>query len=104
MSSDPAGGGSGREESRTKAALLEYHTLLKRLHAYADRLDLPIAVTSHIFRRSCTTKLIRSGANLWHAKDLLGHEHLDTLQHYSKSTITDLKRTHAKLHPRERES
>lgn len=28
-------GGPGREESRTKAALLEYQTLLQRLRAYA---------------------------------------------------------------------
>ncbi len=55
-------------------------------------------------RRSCTTELIRGGANLWHVKELLGHEHLDTLHHYAKLTIADLKKTHAKCHPRERES
>jgi site-specific recombinase XerD len=49
-------------------------------------------------------ELTSGGANLWHVKDLLAHEHLDTLQHYSKLTTTDLKRTRAKLHPRERES
>ena len=83
---------------------LPYHTLLKRLHAHADRLDLPVSVTPHTLRRSCTTELIRGGANLWHVKELLGHEHLDTLQHYAKLTIDDLKKTHAKCHPRERES
>jgi len=83
---------------------LPYHTLLKRLHAHADRLALPVTVTPHTFRRSCTTELIRGGANLWHVKELLGHEHLDTLQHYAKLTIADLKKTHAKCHPRERES
>ncbi len=40
----------------------------------------------------------------WHVKELLGHEHLDTLQHYAKLTIADLKKTHAKCDPRERES
>ena len=83
---------------------LPYHTLLKRLHAHADRLALPVTVTPHTFRRSCTTELIRGGANLWHVKELLGHEHLDTLQHYAKLTIADLMKTHAKCHPRERES
>ncbi|HBA85093.1 MAG TPA: hypothetical protein DCZ95_13470 [Verrucomicrobia bacterium] len=29
-------------------------------------------------RSSCTTELIRSGANLYHVKELLGHESLDT--------------------------
>jgi integrase/recombinase XerD len=83
---------------------LPYHTLLKRVRRHGERLALPVAVTPHTFRRSCTTELIRGGANLWHVKELLGHEHLDTLQHYAKLTITDLKKTHAKCHPRERES
>jgi site-specific recombinase XerD len=83
---------------------LPYHTLLKRIHRHADRLALPVTVTPHTFRRSCTTELIRGGANLWHVKELLGHENLDTLQHYAKLTIADLKKTHARCHPRERES
>jgi integrase/recombinase XerD len=61
-------------------------------------------VTPHTFRRSCTTELIRGGAKLWHVKELLGHENLDTLNHYVRLTIADLKKTHAKCHPRERES
>jgi site-specific recombinase XerD len=43
-------------------------------------------------------------ANLWHVKELLGHEHLDPLQHSTNLTNADLKKTHAKCHPRERES
>ena len=66
--------------TRAGARLL-HHTLLKRVRLHGDRLALPVAVTPHSFRRSCTTELIRGGANLWHVKELLGHEHLDTLQH-----------------------
>lgn len=80
-----------------------YAVLLRRMHEHADRLDLPVTVTPHTFRRSCTTELIRGGANLWHVKELLGHEDLDTLHHYTKLTISDLKKTHARCHPRERE-
>ena len=36
-----------------------------------------------------------------HVKDLLGHESLETLRHYTRLTIGDLKRTHKKCHPRE---
>ena len=82
---------------------LRYHTLLRRMHEHTDRLDLPVSVTPHTFRRSCTTELIRGGANLWHVKELLGHEDLDTLHHYTRLTIADLKKTHARCHPRERE-
>ena len=73
-----------------------------------DRFAWPVAVTPHTFRRSCTTELrtelIRGGANLQRVKELLGHEHLDTLQHHAKRAIADLKQTHAKCHSRERES
>ena len=62
-----------------------------------------VNVTPHTFRRSCTTELIRSDANLYHVKELLGHETLETVRHYAKLTITDLKRTHARCHPREKD-
>jgi len=79
------------------------YMLVRRLHAYADGLGFKVTVTPHTFRRSCTTELIRGGANLYHVKDLLGHEELDTLKHYTKLTIEDLKKTHEKCHPRERD-
>ena len=60
-------------------------------------------VTAHTFRRSCATELLRGGANMYHVKDLLGHATLNTLKHYVRLTITDLKRTHARCHPRERD-
>jgi len=59
-------------------------------------------VTPHVFRRSCTTEMIKSGANMYHVKEILGHESLDTLKHYTKLTILDLKATHAACHPREK--
>jgi hypothetical protein len=40
---------------------------------------------------------MRGGANLWHVKELLGHEHLDTF--YAKLTITDLKKNTCELPP-----
>jgi len=69
----------------------------------AERVGIDKQVSPHTFRRSCTTELIRSGANMYHVKELLGHESLATLKHYAKLTILDLKKTHAKCHPRERE-
>ena len=59
-------------------------------------------MTPQTFRR-CTTELLRGGANMYHVKELLGHESLETLKHYAKLTIRDLKRTHQKCHPRERD-
>lgn len=41
---------------------------------YAQAAGLEINVTPHTFRRSYTTELIRGGANLYHVKELLGHD------------------------------
>ena len=46
--------------------------------------------------------MIRAGANIYNVKELLGHESLETLRHYTRLTIIDLKKTHAKCHPREK--
>ncbi len=83
---------------------LKRHVIARRLVRYAARARIDVRVTPHTFRRSCTTELLRSGANMYHVKELLGHESLDTLRHYAKLTITDLKATHAKCHPRERDN
>ena len=56
------------------------------------------AVTPHTFRRSCATEMIRANASIYHVKELLGHE---TLKHYAKLSITDLRQTLATCHPRE---
>jgi len=47
--------------------------------------------------------MLRGGAGMCHVKEMLGHESLDTLKHYAKLTIRDLKATHKKCHPRERD-
>jgi len=86
-----------------KGARLKYKAFLKCVHIHSRRMGYT-DVTPHTFRRSCTTELIRGGANMYHVKELLGHESLDTLKHYTKLTINDLKKTHEKCHPRERDS
>ena len=72
--------------------------------AIAEQLGVPVNVTPHIFRQSCATELLRAGAGMYHVKDLLGHESLETLRHYAKLTIRDLKKEHQRGHPRERDT
>ena len=95
--------------SRTTGALflnrlgkpLKWQSLNRIVHKHCAAIDPRI--TAHTFRRSCTTELVRNNANLYHVKDLLGHESMDTLRPYTKLTILDLKKTHAKCHPREKD-
>jgi len=82
---------------------LQYGTLFRIVHKYCDD-NADLNITAHTFRRSCTTEMIKGGANIYHVKEMLGHENLDTLKHYVKLSITDLKKTHSRTHPRERES
>lgn len=86
-----------------KGGRLKYRSFLKCVHTHSRRLGYD-DVSPHTFRRSCTTELVRSGANMYHVKELLGHETLDTLKHYTRLTINDLKKTHEKCHPRERDN
>lgn len=82
---------------------LLHGSLLRIIHRYFDEKTADMIITPHTFRRSCATELIRNGANLYHVKDLLGHEDLQSLKAYTKLTINDLKRTHSKFHPREKD-
>ena len=69
---------------------------------YSDTAKAECNVTPHTFRRSCATEMLRNGANIYYIKELLGHENLDSLKHYTKLTITDLKKVHVRYHPREK--
>jgi integrase/recombinase XerD len=78
-----------------------YQSLLKMTKIYSEAAKSEFNVTPHTFRRSCATEMLRNGANIYYIKELLGHENLDSLKHYTKLTITDLKKAHARYHPRE---
>jgi integrase/recombinase XerD len=87
----------------TRGRPLAGYALRQAIHAYADKARIDINVTPHTFRRSCTSEMIKANANLYHVKELLGHESFTTLKHYTKLHINDLRKTHAKCHPRERD-
>ena len=58
-------------------------------------------VTTHTFRHTCATHMLKNGAPIRHIQELLGHESLESTQIYTKVTINDLKEIHAKYHPGE---
>ena len=82
---------------------MPYHTFRRNLIDLVSGMDLPENVSAHTIRRSCATVLIRGGANLWHVRDMFGHESVETLRPYVRLQIDDLKKTHAKCHPREQD-
>jgi len=58
-------------------------------------------VTTHTFRHTCATYMLKNGAPIRHIQELLGHESLESTQIYTRVTINDLKEIHAKYHPGE---
>ncbi|HEX3047013.1 MAG TPA: site-specific tyrosine recombinase/integron integrase [Bacillota bacterium] len=60
-------------------------------------------VSPHTFRHSCATEMLRNGVDIRYIQELLGHESLRTTQVYTKVAIKDLKKVHAKCHPREKD-
>ncbi len=79
------------------------YAIRNAIHSYAHKAGIEVNVTPHTFRRSCTTEMIKANANLYHIKELLGHESFTTLKHYTKLHINDLRKTHEKCHPREKD-
>jgi len=59
-------------------------------------------VSTHTFRHTCATHMLKNGAPVRHLQEMLGHESLESTQLYTRVTINDLKKIHAKYHPGER--
>lgn len=76
-----------------------YHVVLK--HALTAKLKKP--VSTHTFRHSCATHMLKNGAPIRHIQELLGHASLETTQVYTRITINDLKAIHKRYHPREQQ-
>ncbi len=63
--------------------------------------DIKKNVSTHTFRHTCATHMMKHGAKVRHVQELLGHESLESTQIYTKVTINDLKEVHARCHPGE---
>lgn len=61
------------------------------------------SVSTHTFRHTCATHMLKNGAPVRHLQEMLGHESLESTQIYTRVTINDLKAIHSKYHPGERE-
>lgn len=68
---------------------------------YISKAGIKTNVTTHTFRRSCATGMIRNNANVMMVKELLGHASMSTINRYVNLTAVDLKKEHQKTHPRE---
>lgn len=73
----------------------------KKLTQYVCSAGIKKSFTTHCFRHQLATAMLERGADTRHIQEILGHETLKTTQRYLHVVKAELKRIHAKSHPRE---
>lgn len=69
---------------------------------YGKAAGLEARVTPHVWRHTCATHMVSSGANIAYVQRLLGHRSLKTTQIYSRVAASEVQATHRKTHPRQK--
>jgi integrase/recombinase XerD len=72
----------------------------RELKEVCQELELP-KITSHAFRHSLGTHLLRAGCDMRYIQIILGHEALQTTQIYTRVDKDDLKNSLDRYHPRQ---
>ncbi|SHG48158.1 tyrosine-type recombinase/integrase [Winogradskyella jejuensis] len=85
----------------TKRGVKLYETLVYRvINKYFSRASSKLKCSPHVLRHSFATHLLNEGADINSVKELLGHSSLAATQVYTHNSIAELKKVHAKTHPR----
>lgn len=82
-----------------KGGRIRVHTIWKNIKHCARLANLKKNITTHTFRHTCATHMLKNGAPIRHLQEMLGHASLESTQIYTHVTINDLKEIHAKYHP-----
>jgi integrase/recombinase XerD len=70
---------------------------------YCKKAGMQIRISPHMFRHACATHMLQQGADIRYVQELLGHRDLGCTAIYTKVTIGDLRKAHAKYHPANRD-
>jgi integrase/recombinase XerD len=77
-------------------------TINTMIQSYAKKARVSKRVSSHTFRHSIATHLLRGGADIRHIQVLLGHRSLQATERYTRVEISDLRDVMRRAHPRGR--
>ncbi len=81
---------------------INHSNLIWMIKKYVKKAKIDKPITTHSFRHTMATHLLKNRAPIRHIQEILGHSSLETTQIYTKVEVTDLKKVHSRCHPRER--
>jgi integrase/recombinase XerD len=73
------------------------------VRGYARAAGLKKKVSPHTFRHTFATELVKNGADITAVQKMLGHSDLKVTHIYARVAGVEVKETHARHHPRERD-
>ena len=79
--------------------MIDASMLHKIISGYREKAGLTMKLSPHTLRHTCATHLVQAGADIRYVQELLGHNDLSSTQIYTRVSIGDLKKAHAKYHP-----
>jgi integrase/recombinase XerD len=83
---------------------MTYGGIRQFLRAYSKSAGFKKNVAPHTFRRTCATHLLEQGADIRYIQKLLGHPSLKTTQVYTLVRPKEVKETHEKTHPNQKQN
>jgi len=82
---------------------LDPKALREIVKVYANFAGINKKVTTHTFRHTCATHMLKGNADIRYVQKQLGHKRISTTEMYLKVDISDLKEVHERCHPREQD-
>ncbi len=82
---------------------IKQQTIIVIVREYAKRAKINKQVTTHTFRHTFASQLVKNGADISYVQKMMGHEDIRTTQIYVRSLVLNVKKIHSKTHPREKD-
>jgi integrase/recombinase XerD len=83
---------------------MDPNSVWRTVHNCVKESGIKKNISTHTFRHTCATHMLRNGAPIRHLQEMLGHASLESTQLYTHVTINDLKAVHSKYHPSEQKT